>query len=146
MDSNGKLLAFIPDGYTREGYVEGVRGLYPSVRFTYRPMGNLQRGPAIAAIKTATPAGAESFTAKMLEQRVLKWDITDEHGDPWPVTYENCCRIQPHLFTQMYLIVIGERASDPLPLDSEQSEEEARAAFEAAISGTSVVEVLEKNS
>ncbi len=140
----------IEDGYTEAGYIKKAEGLYPELRFRYRPMLHAERDAIASQIGTKP---AEQFTAILVaaaKHRIVSWDAM-HMGAPLEITDENIRRLRPSLFDRLYNIISGQQASDPDPLASEDARElEADAALQAAITGQTIGAVrevdAEKNS
>lgn len=108
-------IAYIPDGYTREGYIAAAEGFYPAVSFHYRPLvfeltiaardHYLMDGPE------ARGAVAVGFVKKCL----LDWDVKDPDGGRVAIGYETIRRLNPALLERLFYVLIGTHKSDPLP-------------------------------
>lgn len=117
-------LTFIPDGYTRRGYVAAIPGLHGAIRFEYRPMLPRERNSINAAIRREAKAEkTDALESAALAKQLLSWDCeypddgpdVAQRGQPMPVTAANVQRLVPYLFDKLYMIVSGMDASDPDP-------------------------------
>jgi len=118
-ERNGKC-AFIPDGYTRDGFIAATE-FHPDVRFTYRPSTVIQRTVVNGLIRIEHAKGTETGLAKteelaaeLVASHVVTWDIVDPDGAEVEVTADNVLQNEPHLFNRMYLIIMGESVSDEI--------------------------------
>lgn len=116
-ESNGRC-AFIPDGYTRDGFIEGTK-FHPGARFVYRPATSTERAVVNGAIQFEYAKGTEEgfsrtekLAAELLVSHVVRWDIADPDGNEVKLTAKNALRIEPHLFNRMYRVVMGESVAD----------------------------------
>lgn len=110
---------FIPDGYTIKGYVKAWPGLYPAVKFEYRPAICMQNREVLAA-GLAEDVREKRFK-ELIAGQVKSWDIRHPlTGEVVPVTVENAGRIQPMLRSNLVDIIMGSQPSDPEPATDEQ--------------------------
>lgn len=140
----------IEDGYTEAGYIKESKGLYPELRFTYRPMLHAERDAIASQIGTKTPEQVSVIFVAAARHRIVSWTAT-HGGNTLEIMDENIRRLRPSLFDRLYNIIAGAQASDPDPKASEDARQgEADAALEAAITGQSIGVVkeaaAEKNS
>jgi hypothetical protein len=118
-ERNGRC-AFIPDGYTRNGFIDGT-DYHPDIRFVYRPSTITERTVVNGSIRfeyaKATEEGfaaSEELAADLLASHLVKWDITDPDGKEVEVTAENALRVEPHAFNRIYKIIMGESVPDQI--------------------------------
>ena len=116
-ERNGRC-AYIPDGYTRDGFIEGT-DFHPDVRFTYRPTTVVERTVVDGLIRLEHAKGTETGLAKteelagdFLVSHLVGWDITDPDGNDVDLNAKNALGIEPHLFNRLYSIVMGVLISD----------------------------------
>lgn len=106
--------AVYEDGQTQHGYIAAAPGLYPAVRFQYRPLLISDR----RALWTEQERRGDQDTPVMeaLVKKVVSWDVKDGKGVTLnakdPATYQ---RLKPKLFDRLFMIVLGNQASDPDP-------------------------------
>lgn len=118
-ESNGRCV-FIPDGYTREGFIEGNE-FHGPIHFFYRPTTVTDRTVVNGLIRfeyaKATEKGyakSERLAGELLESHLVSWDVTDPDGDEVALTADNILRADPHAFNRLYKIVMGESVSDEI--------------------------------
>ena len=116
-NANGKFPpSTINDGYNERGYLRGVPGLHPDIRFTFRPMPVLQRGKLMAAASQLNGQDDKIFLLQaekiVKENYLLEWDIADSRGEVLPITAENLLKQKPRVFFSIVAIVLGSEASD----------------------------------
>jgi hypothetical protein len=145
----------IPAGkqYTEPGYVAAVPGLFDKpMRFTFTPLIPEERAEHLDAVDAVrTSAKKQQVYAKLVSDRLKKWDLIDGHGDAVEIRPANVLRLKPSLFSRLYGIVLG---VDPSDLDpqwtAEQKGEATEIEYESALNDKPVTEVLlegtEKNS
>jgi hypothetical protein len=105
-------LAFIPDGYTAEGFIaEGVD--YPAVQFEYRPM--LHDEVSRAEHRSRIMGESHDPMNEAVLDHLVSWDITDAQGKSWAITKENIAALKMRLFLKMWAILAGFAQSDLRP-------------------------------
>lgn len=117
------MVTFIPDGYTRRGYIAAISGLHGSIKFEYRPLLPRERNSINQAVRREKAEKADVLESAALAKQLLSWDCTypvdgpDENlrGKSMPITAANVQRLVPYLFDKLYMIVSGMDASDPDP-------------------------------
>lgn len=119
---------FIEDGYTRDdGYIaadkpsaSGERR-WDAVAFKYRfaTRTEILRHDAEVKIAMANEdmnpncsIESEKLAAKFVADHLLGWDVKDRGSHAVDCNTENLMRINPQVFTSMYLIIRGSRVSD----------------------------------
>lgn len=113
-----KVLAYVPadDGYTFDGYLEGVEHQVPEMRFTYRPLVSEERSEFIDALKGKKGRDQDREIAKKLAERIKTWDLKDGNGAPLPINRETLRRLLFPTFNRLSGIVIyGSQISDQDP-------------------------------
>lgn len=114
---------YIDDGYEEQGYIAADEGVHGPLEFTYRPILPGQRDRVNQFIRR-DPANYEAFHeaarkalagTKDAPARLLTWSLTDRGGQPVAITEVHVGRIKPRLFDKLWLILIGELASDRKP-------------------------------
>lgn len=114
---------FIPDGYTRKGFIKAIPGLHGEVRFSYRPMLPGQRDSTRNAINRERGEKASTLQAAAIAGHLTSWDCVypedgpDENlrGKIVPISVENVRHLIPSLFDRLFVIIGGMDASDPEP-------------------------------
>jgi hypothetical protein len=119
-ETNGVVTGYIPDGYEKEGVIKSVPGLYPEVRFTYRPM----LGHECSELwqrQGKFPDNAKArdlILSKIIIAHVQEWDVK-RSGDKGLVDCERTpdafTRLVPALRTRLAQIVMGNEPDDSAP-------------------------------
>lgn len=119
---------YIPDGYTRKGFIRGVSRLFPDVKFIYRPILLAERAELNAKLALADAKQVEKLAADAVAKHVVSWDMQHE-DNTLPIDAATILRLEPSLFDRLYSIIHGRQAGDeapdgwsdsPLPAESEQ--------------------------
>lgn len=122
----------IEDGYTRLAYLDGAAFTTPAVRFKYRSP--LVRDLSIIRreIGKAPAAGVPAIQADTIAKYVAEWSVTDERGDPVPLTRERLLKVHSIIFDGVSSIVLGLRLTDIDPewIEAERDEEFQRSLAE----------------
>jgi hypothetical protein len=74
------VCGYIDDGYTLGGFAKESPGIYPEVRFEYRPAPSEETLPHFDGYKDLSPKEQLARTASMLARHLVKWDLKDPHG------------------------------------------------------------------
>lgn len=118
-ERNGKY-AFIPDGYQRNGFIQGT-DFHPDMCFVYRPTTIIERTVINGSVRIEYAKGtregfakSEKLGAEALVAHLLSWDVKGPNVHEVELTAENVLRIEPHLFVRLYQIIMGESISDEL--------------------------------
>ena len=118
-ERNGKC-AFIPDGYTRDGFIAET-DFHPNVQFVYRPTTVTERSVVNGLIRfehaKGTEAGfakTENLAAECMASHLVSWDIVDSDGEDVLLSPFNVLYVEPHAFNRMYQIIMGEALSDEM--------------------------------
>lgn len=121
---------YIPDGYTKRGYVAAIEGLHGAVEFTYRPVVFEQFiAHRDAYIAPANPKARHMVPPATLHECVKTWNVTDPTtGAEIPVAAKAFARLPPPVMEKMFWIVLGTQPSDPRPDEPPKAEDEALAA------------------
>jgi hypothetical protein len=106
-------LAYIPDGYTEDGFIAAEPGIHPAVNFTYRPM--LHEEVVQVDVEAARKSGSNLPAARALAEKLVEWDIVDHKGKPLTIGFEVLSKLRGKLFLKLWAIVAGFRASDDKP-------------------------------
>lgn len=110
---------YIPDGYTITAKINGVRGFYPDIIITYRP---LTRGQVNAvATKLSmdeSPDEQEKICCKVVVDHLKAWDLKFRDSK-LPITVDVVSHLGSALFDRLYNILMGRSAPDEY-LDNEQ--------------------------
>lgn len=94
------------DGFTRDVFIREIKGLYPDVKFAYRPTTLKQRSDFWDwndSLKRTHQK--DSAAAEMMANKIVSWDIVDHEGKDVSVTKENILKIHPDLFVRMKNII-----------------------------------------
>ena len=102
-----------PDGASRQGYIQPIKGLYEAVRFTYRPMRPMQLGKLMTAVGKCGAEQDQSWLlqAQWLVQNLLEWDVKDG-STPVAVNADNFIALHPEAFLRIVNIITGREPSD----------------------------------
>ena len=149
MEGNGFTTGIIEDGYTQSAYIEAIAGLYPTIRFRFRPV--MVRENSIIVRKQAhcyseqpPQAGkAQEIAAEVVASLIVSWDIKDSRGEDVPITKDMVLRLRPALFAHLFAVVMGETGADTPPSESTEGGSDDELA--AAISGEHSETFTEKN-
>jgi hypothetical protein len=113
--------SFIEDGYSESGYIAASEGVYDELHFEFRPMLSQQR-LKLQEIGEKEPADkfdrtcAEAIASKDPSlAKLVSWSLKTPGGKDVPITADNILRMSPKLWSTMFNIIGGYRASDPLP-------------------------------
>lgn len=108
--------AYIPDGFTLEGYIAAEEGFHPELNFIYRPIKSREQYVISSFADKDPPELLANWRAKACSRHILSWDMTDPiSGQPVPISYETLLDSNPLLFQKLYSILCCMRASDPKP-------------------------------
>jgi len=121
-----KTTHFISDGYDEPGYIAEQPGLFPAMRFTYRPMLAVERD-AIAAqsVRRSPKEYHDHFLVPTLADFIKSWDAVDKVGQSKPISAASVRTLRPRLFDRLYSIVCGDSPSDIDPLSTPDEQNEA---------------------
>ena len=121
--------------------------MYPSVRFTYRPM--LPQDRLVVARHMADsndPRKEETDAAATIKAQVIDWNVRDREGKTVPLEVSHVLRLQPLLLERLFRIVMGEEAPDEDPQTSDQERNMASELdYQAALARQTPEEYAEKN-
>lgn len=119
--------AFISDdGYSETCFLLGRRGMYPHVRFVYRPIPIVDRTAALEELDkiAARPAGnaVDAFIAEKMASRMESWELLGDDGKqevPAPaITGSILLRAKPALFLRMAAVIFyGSMGGDDDPFE-----------------------------
>lgn len=107
--------AFIADGYEKQCYIAGVDRLHPEMRLTIRQMLQVDRGKYNKELAKTTGEAVEHEAAKLVQSRLISWDLMNGDGKVAPIRVEWILKLQPMLFSRIYDIVLGHDGGDPDP-------------------------------
>ena len=117
-------LAFVPDdGYTEKGYIAPVSGLCPEIRFEFRPTKQLEREQYTEQMRKISPgnsSAANHVSCNFLAKKLVSWNLTDSDGNNVPISAEIVGKLKAFVFDRLFLIVLGNSASDSDPLADEE--------------------------
>lgn len=127
--------AIIEDGYTRTSFLNAVEGIYPAVKFVWRPATLEQRSQYVDYIGTNSNSHTE---AKRTMECLAKHLDKLEDCKSIDITPMNLLKLHPLLGRRLTQIIIwGDLAPD---LDKDSPD------FKASLANTSLDEFLAKNS
>ena len=122
------LSAYIHDGYTAKGYIEGIERLYPAVRFTYRPILPKDRAVYVRAIQEAgNPRKEEEIAAAAIAKSVKSWNVKKTESAESqklvdvPIKAAEILRLNVMVTNRIYRIVTGVEPSDSDPNSTDDS-------------------------
>ena len=132
--------AYLPEGFTENGYIAAADRAFEAVRFKFRPMSLAQRFACEESFRVKKGDDQARITFTVLEKQLVSWDVkAPGNAEPLPITKDNLARITPSLALRLYNIVAGYSASDLDPADaSPGGGDESDALFESMFSGKSV--------
>src|SRR5271163_3804790 len=81
-ERNDMTTGFIEDGYTLDGFVKELPGIYGAVRFKYRPLTVEQRVRLFENWATLPALDQISRTTSALARQIVQWDLKDAKGRP----------------------------------------------------------------
>lgn len=105
------MSGYIPDGYTRRGFLRGIPRLYEDLRFTYRPILLAERSELNSKLALADPKQIEKLAAEAAARHLVSWDLAHD-GSVLSITAATLLRLQPSLFDRLYSVLHGRAASD----------------------------------
>ena len=141
----GKRSDFINDGYTEEGYIAAVEGLYESMRFSYRPYLSEERARVMAPINAAKPENRAVMYMQTALAKLQSWDQCNSAGEPLALTLDNLKKVRIAKLDRLTDIVLGFAPTDIDPKWAEAKQvESAENDFEAALKGVSVGQLTEE--
>lgn len=120
------MAGYIPDGYTINGYIAAVPGLYEAVRFRYRPMQAIERAEFFNRRDKLPVESQTKGNAQAIVDRLESWDLTIgpevealgcglKAGEPIPLTVEHVKRVNPVLFARLFSMICGTEPPDDDP-------------------------------
>ncbi len=128
--------AFIDDGFSGAGYIRGVRGLFPDVRFTFREMAPADRINYFRSLENLDGAGRVAVDAKLLETRLNNWDLKFRSGQIAPITLATVQKLKGGLLARLVNQITGLEGPDEDPrATAEQAATDAADKAEAARTG-----------
>lgn len=105
------------DHYTERGFIRGVPGVHPDIRFTYRPMTVMALGSLYTACERLQDYGQRhKLRAEVIVDKakyLKEWDIPDGKGGVLAVTAANLLRQKPNAYSRIVGIIMGDERSDP---------------------------------
>lgn len=128
------MATYVPDGWSREGYIEGSRPsdtgerLWESLEFTYRPATRMEvvrlDSKIDIALRSDTEESAiraEMLACEFVAARIEDWSLKSAGMHPVKVSADGCARMNANLFKRLYEIVRGSSLSDAKPGSNEKS-------------------------
>lgn len=104
--------AFIDDGYTEMARIAAVEGVFPAVRFCFRPVTAGEFGAYADRMQLANDIEARRITAEFLASKLVDWDIRRRDGTKVEITTDNLLRLKHMLYLKLFQIIVGETTSD----------------------------------
>jgi hypothetical protein len=143
-------VAFISDTCTLPGYIAGSPGLYPALRFRYRPATMPERAGIIAQQHEQPAKEFAGSAATVMAQKIVSWELPDGVAPVPSITVESVLSLHAELFRRLYLIVLGYDASAvdpawPAEISDEVLHDQAEAAAQGRAPGDVGHERREKN-
>ena len=146
MESKEKQSAptYIPDGYTRSGFIRAIPGLHGQIRFSYRPMLHGKRDSVRNGYQRERGEKGSLLVAGAIADHLVEWvclypeDGPDEllRGKAVKVTVDSVRHLAPPLLDRMFSIVSGMDGSDPEPeAEPEEQKEYAELLLQSAETG-----------
>lgn len=114
----------IHDGYTRDGFIASLEHDMDSLRFRYRPMLPEDVDTVLAETKNVPPRLAIQLMAATVAERLVSWDATDVNDQTATIDATNVGSLPRRVFLQLFNIVTGLMASDPIPNATKQESDE----------------------
>lgn len=108
---------FITDGYTEDGYIAGVPGVMPALRFRFRPATSLERGMVADAARGDAKQYHQTLS-EVIAKHLVSWDAEVEISTKYVEI------LKPAAFDVLGNIVLGYRASDIDPNWSQTKKDE----------------------
>lgn len=111
---------FIDDGYSERFYIAPVDGLHGELEGEFRPALGKLADKITGMIQSDSP-NWEAFwdaVSKALAREpklLLAWSLKDKNGNAVQVTEANIQRTKQLLVHKLWMIVAGQRPSDPRP-------------------------------
>lgn len=135
---------YVPnDGFTEDGTLSEVPGLYPALKFSFRRLTAAEFGDYMQAAEKLSEKQAAKLIAAHLAGRIKSWDLADGKGGVLPITADNMGRLVRALFSRLWKIIAGLEAPDTLGTAADE-DAEFQAALAAAQGGKSVIETREE--
>lgn len=112
------LSGFIDDGYTEQGLIVAAEGLYPAVRFLFRPMLVTELAQYSTRVSQATDEAVRREVARWLSLKLVEWDVRDGQDREVPIRpvgldpLANLLRLKPPLFVKLWKIICCDLPSD----------------------------------
>ncbi len=78
------ISGYIDDGYTLDGFLKESPGIYPAIRFRYRPATPHERAQTFDGWERLPESERLGRIATRLAKNILSWDLTDAKGVPVP--------------------------------------------------------------
>jgi len=94
--------AFIDDGYTEDGVIPECPGLWPEIRFSYRPLTAADFADYAQAAEKLNTAALKKLTSERIASKLVTWSIADSRGADVPITAENVARLKPAVFSALF--------------------------------------------
>ncbi len=136
-------LAYIHDGYTRNGHIKAVPGLHPEVKFTFRPATAAQVELILGKTRREQNDDAvTSFHSQVIASHVIEWDIQDEKKRPLEIKVDKIRRLQSGVFGKLFGMVIGQIPSEETP---QEGQPDSSLDYVALVNGITTEEAEAKN-
>lgn len=109
----------IDDGYTIAGKIDRYPGIYPELRFTYRPVLSERRNRYLRDAQDVEKI--VRHRADLISEHVVSWDIRDASGNELPKKYDTVRKLQPLLLDRMIEIIMGYSSNGEEATDEKNS-------------------------
>ncbi|QDT41061.1 hypothetical protein Pan241w_11200 [Gimesia alba] len=128
--------AFIPDGYTEDGFIAESKGVHEAVRFKFRPVLPEAVRALMHNFYEKTAKAQSDIVNETLKRQLVEWDLCDLSDTPLKITTSNLCRIKKPLKDRLFNIVTCYEGSDD-DQDSDSQKEDEDLNFDELLSGES---------
>ena len=129
--------AYIPDGYTEDGFIAEFKGVHESVQFKFRPVLPEAVRALMHNFYDKTAKVQSDIVNETLNRQLVEWDLCDHKGGPLPVSIEVLCHIKKPLKDRLFNIVTCYEGSDDDQGISSSSDEGSNLDFDELLSGES---------
>lgn len=103
---------YIDDGYTLDGFIKEEAGLYPAVRFKFRPLTADEQIRNFSDWHKIAPSERSERSSQMVASKVVSWDLKDSKGATVAIKAVNCKRLKYELSDRIVTILCDSRLSD----------------------------------
>ena len=106
---------YIHDGYTIDGFIKGMEGNYPDVRFKFRPVDFKTRNRIFGRVNLASDDNSATM-AQTIAGRVVEWDLKklkalgSEELVAVELAASEVLRLSPRLVVELFDVVMGSQS------------------------------------